>query len=342
MISSVKDLYPNIKERYDLPGLPGQVYSFPGQEVLLRSNSPELIDLLNEVYHGFKSDEIAGSDPITLYLLKESGQFLTVDPGFDSFICSVPDQVLSFWGAQLMCNHLYRSHLLFLHGSVLERDGKTYLFLGESNAGKSTTILKLRKEGFIFFSDEFAPIDLTSGFICPFPRSFLLRSDGIRLISDLSDRLAELPSFNDYQEIDRETGKPVRRFIIIPELVYQRTGKSPSPVGGIFFLEKFGSKKTAVSPLSAADGLEKLLDHSVNSRYLSIKNRERAFSAIAAILNNSPAFSLHPGPLDEDPEIMARIINQAVDHGRPIQTGDLDQVIQRCRELSGRGANVKE
>ena len=334
MISSVKDLYPDIKERYDLPGLPGQFYSFPGQKVLLRSNSPGLIDFLNEVYHGFKSDEIAGSDPITLYLLKESGQFLTVDPGFDSFTCSVPDQVLSFWGAQLMCNHLYRSHLLFLHGSVLERDGKAYIFLGESNAGKSTTILNLREEGFIFFSDEFAPIDLTSGFILPFPRSFLLRSDGIRLIPELSDRLAELPSFNDYQELDRETGEPVRRFIIIPKLIYQRTGKFPSPVGGIFFLDKFGTEETSVRAISAADGLEKLLDHSVNSLYLSIENRDRAFSTIAAILKNSPAFSLHPGPLDEDPEIMARTINQAVDHGRPIQTDDLDQVIQRCRELS--------
>ncbi len=355
MISSVKDLYPDIKERYDLSEIPGQAYSFPGQEVVLRSNSSELIELLNAVYygfksggteerlsrleaaptvyHGFKSGASVGRDPITLYLLKESGKFLTVDPGFDSFTCSVPDQVLSFWGAQLMCNHLYRSPLLFLHGSVLERDGKAYLFLGDSNAGKSTTILKLREEGFVFFSDEFAPIDLASGFIHPFPRSFLLRSDGIRLIPELSDGLAELPFFNDYQELNRETGRPVRRFIIIPELIYQRTGKFPSPVGGIFFLEKFGSEETLVSPLTAAGSLEKLLDHSVNSRYLSIADRDRAFATIAAILKDSPAFSLHPGPLDEDPKAMARTIKRAVDHGQPIQTGDLDQVIQRCREL---------
>ena len=355
MISSVKDLYPDIKERYDLSELFAQVYSFPGLDVLLRSNSTELVDLLNTVYHGFKfeeteeqlswleaaptvyhgfkSGEIAGSDPIALYLLNESGQFLTVDPGFDSFVCSVPDQVLSFWGAQLMCNHLYRSNLLFLHGSVLERDGKAYIFLGDSNSGKSTTILKLREEGFIFFSDEFAPIDLTSGFIHPFPRSFLLRSDSARLIPGLSDRLAELPSFNDYQELDRETEEPVRRFIIIPELIYQRTGRSPSPVGGIFFLDKFGTEETSISALSATDGLEKLLDHSVNSRYLSIEDRDQAFSTIAAILKDSPVFSLHPGPLDENPGIMAWAIKRAVDHGRPIQTGDLELVIQRCGEL---------
>ncbi len=339
MISSVKDLYPEIKERYDLLGLPGQAYSFPGEELFLRSNSPELIDLLNAVYHGFKSGEIAGRDPITLYLLKEGDKFVTVDPGFDSFTCSVPDQVLSFWGAQLMCNHLYRSPLLFLHGSVLERDGKAYLFLGDSNAGKSTTILKLREEGFVFFSDEFAPIDLASGLIHPFPRSFLLRSDGIRLIPELSDGLAEQPFFNDYQELDRETGRPVRRFIIIPELIYQRTGKSPSPVGGIFFLKKFGSEETSANPLSAADALEKILDHSVNSRYLSIEDRDRAFTAIAAILKDSPAFSLHPGPLDEDPKFLAQTIINTVDQGHPIEPEDLDLVLKRCRELiSQRGA----
>ena len=334
MIRSVKDLYQEIKVRYELSEIPGQIYSFPGQDVLLRSNSPELTNLLNAVYHGFKSGDIAGREPITLYLLKESGQFLTVDPGFDSFTCSVPDQVLSFWGAQLMCNHLYRSHLLFLHGSVLERDGKAYIFLGKSNAGKSTTILKLREEGFIFFSDEFAPIDLTSGFIHPFPRSFLLRSDGARLIPELSDGLADLPFFNDYQELDRETGEPVPRFIVIPELIYKRIGTNPTPVGGIFFLEKFGSEETAVNPLPAAEGLEKLLDHFVNSRYLSFENQRGAFSTIAAILKDSPAFSLHPGPLAEDPAIMAGTIKKAVDHGQAIQTADLDLVIQRIIQLA--------
>jgi hypothetical protein len=365
MINSVKDLYPAIKERYDLLELPGQGYSFPGQDVLLRSNSPELIDLLNEVYHGFrsggievagsglprketfgmqaetpptvchgfKSGEPAGTDPITLYLLKESDQFLTVDPGFDSFTCSVPDQVLSFWGAQLMCNHLYRSHLLFLHGSVLARDGRAYIFLGDSNTGKSTTTLKLREEGFGFFSDEFAPIDLTSGLIHPFPRSFLLRSDGTRLTPELSAGLADLPFFNDYQELDRETGKPVRRFIVIPELLYTEIGKIPLPVGGIFFLDKFGSEETALRPLTAALALEKLLDHSVNNRYLSIENRDRAISAITTILKNSPAFILHSGPLNEDPGAMAETINRAVDNARSIETGDLDLILERCREL---------
>jgi len=333
MIRSVKDLYQEIKVRYELSEIPGQVYSFPGQDILLRSNSPELINLLNAVYHRFRSGNIAGREPIILYLLKEGGQFLTVDPGFDSFTCSVSDQVLSFWGAQLMCNHLYRSHLLFLHSSVLERDGRVYIFLGTSSAGKSTTILKLRKEGFVFFSDEFAPIDLTSGFIHPFPRSFLLRSDGVRLIPELSNGLADLPFFNDYQELNRKTGEPVPRFIVTPDLIYNRIGANPAPVGGIFFLEKFGSEETMVNPLPAAVGLEKLLDHFVNSRYLSIENQHGALSAIAAILKNSPAFSLHPGPLGEDPEIMARTINQAVDRGRPIQIGDLELVIKRCGEL---------
>jgi len=333
MISSVKDLYPAIKKRYNLSKIPGQVYTFPGQEVLLRSNFPELIDLLNAVYHEFKSERRPGRDPVTLYILKEQDQFLTVDPGFDSFTCSVPDQALSFWGAQLMCNHLYRSHLLFLHGSVLERDGRAYIFLGESNRGKSTTTLKLREEGFGFFSDEFAPIDLASGFIHPFPRSFLLRSDGARLIPELSAGLADLPFFNDYQELDRETGKPVRRFIVIPELLYPEIGEYPRPVGGIFFLDRFRPEETAIRPLTAARALEKLLDHSVNNRYLSIEDRDRAISAIATILRNSPAFILHSGPLNEDPGAMAGTINRAVDHALAIETGDLDIILQRCREL---------
>ena len=63
MIRSVKDLYQEIKVRYELSEIPGQIYSFPGQDVLLRSNFPELTNLLNAVYHGFKSGDIAGRDP---------------------------------------------------------------------------------------------------------------------------------------------------------------------------------------------------------------------------------------------------------------------------------------
>ena len=102
MISSVKDLYPSIRERHDLSKLTGAAYSFVGQEVLLRSNSPALIDLLNLVYQEFRTETGAGADAVTLFLLEEKDQFATIDPGFDSFTCSVPDQVLSFWGAQLM------------------------------------------------------------------------------------------------------------------------------------------------------------------------------------------------------------------------------------------------
>jgi len=162
-----------------------------------------------------------------------------------------------------MCNHLYRSHLLFLHGSVLGKDGRAYIFLGESNTGKSITTLKLRDEGFVFFSDEFAPIDLVSRSIHPFPRSLLIRSAGVRLIPELSADLDDMSFFNDYQELDRETGKPIRRFIIIPELLYNEIGRSPIPVGGIFFLDKFGSEKSGVRELPADIALEKLIGHLV-------------------------------------------------------------------------------
>ncbi|MEA1928772.1 MAG: hypothetical protein U9N73_11260 [Candidatus Auribacterota bacterium] len=333
MISSVKDLYPSLREKYDLSEFPGQGYAFPGQDVMLRSNSPELIALINAVYHEFKSGEGAGKDTTTLYLLNEKGQYLTIDPGYDSFVTSSPDQIVSFWGAQLMGNHLYRSHFLFLHSSVLAREGKAYIFPGESRAGKSTTILKLRDNGFSFFSDEFAVIDLASGLIHPFPRSFLLRGNPHQIIPELTDRLNDLPVFNDYQELDRETGEPIRRIIVFPELIYAKTDKKPVPVGGIFFLDKFRGE-TVITTLPAAGALEKIIDHSVNSRYLSPENQAAAISALTAILKDSPAFTLQPGPIDEDPKFLARTINRAVEDGQAIQTGDLDLVLQRIIQLA--------
>lgn len=67
---------------------------------------------------------------------------------------------------------------LFLHAAVAVRDGAALLVSGPSGAGKTTLLLQLARRGFTVYSDEFAPVDLKSGQVSPFPRAIAVKRKG--------------------------------------------------------------------------------------------------------------------------------------------------------------------
>lgn len=137
MIRCVKDLSPELEYR-DLP-LKRSRYRFLDLSLEIRSNSRSLSSLADGIYGAFRSSE-TGPETIVTYLLEEMEDFetpyRTIDPGFDSFLCSDPGRAVSFWGAQMMCNHLFRLPFLFIHGAVLESAGRAFIFIGQSGGGR--------------------------------------------------------------------------------------------------------------------------------------------------------------------------------------------------------------
>jgi len=343
MIRCVRDLGKQAAAKYRPEDLKAVIYGFPGETVELKSNSSSLISLLDRIYRCFRSDGTADS---TLYLLQDQGEsgvrFLAVDPGFNSFICTEPDQAVSFWGSQLMVDHLYRSRSLYLHSAVLGRDGKVHLFPGGSRSGKTTLALKLSRAGYTYFSEEMAPLDVESGKVNPFPRSFLLRSDSLRLLPGVREESDKLPFFYDYQERASGEDNPPKRFIFSPTRLFSKVGGEALPVGGIFFLSGFCGGATRFRPLSSARALQLLVEYAVNPGYLDPPGGFTALETLISLAGRAPAFRVELGQLDEEPEALSRSLEEAMERGYDRRTGDLKLVARRCRQLFRQKATLRE
>ncbi len=329
MIRCVKDL--SLELPSDDPRLVKRSYRFLDRFLEIRSNSPALAELADAIYGSFRSLEPSPASTVT-YLLEDGGDretpYWTIDPGFDSFLCSDPDRAVSFWGAQLTCNHLFRLPFLYVHGAALEKAGRVFVFAGESGAGKTTFILALGGRGFSFFSDEFAAVSLSGGEVHPFPRSLLLGWEHL-------DRLAppgELPFFLDYQEKRPGDAEPPRRFILAPEKVFPAIGQSPAPPAAFCLLDGFSDTATTARPLPAGRALEIILKLTVNTGYLAPAEALRAVEMLTGLLSRVPAFLLRPGPPGEDPADRARVIEELA-AGSPVGVGDLEKIGRRCRAI---------
>ncbi len=330
MIRCVKDISPEaVRELRALP--PGAGYRFLGRPFEVRSNSSRLLRLVDDIYGAFRSPGPL-SDPVVTYLLEDGGDretpYRTIDPGFDSFLCSDPERTVSFWAAQLTRDHLFRLPFLFVHGAALEKSGRVFVFAGESGAGKTTFILPLGDEGFSFFSDEFAPVSLEGGGVHPFPRSLLLGREHLARLA----APAELPFFLDYGEKNPGDPEPPRRFILGPEKAFPVLGQTSGPPAAFCFLDGFSATATTARPLEAGRALELLLKMAVNTGCLDSASGSRAVETLAGLLSRVPAWLLRPGPPDEDPAARARAIEELA-AGSPVGVGDLEQIARRCRQI---------
>ena len=57
-----------------------------------------------------------------------------------------------------------------LHAGAVAREGRLLLLAGASGAGKTTLTLGLLRAGWTYFTDDLAPIDVTTAEIAPFPK----------------------------------------------------------------------------------------------------------------------------------------------------------------------------
>lgn len=315
MIRSVPDLSPALSVRR---GLLRARFLFPGLAVAVASNDRRALSLFRTLYSGFlaRPGERRPKESARLLLLREKDRYLAVDPGFPSFICSDPHRAVSFLSAQVFVNHLFRRPLVFLHAAAVLRGGKALIFCGGSRSGKSTLAAKLERAGWEIFSDEFAPLDLRTGRICAFPRSFLLREK------------RPGPVFPDWEETDRN-GRPSRRSVVARPPP-SRAAASP---GAVFLLRGFRPGKTEFRALAAARALRLLLDHAVNPGYLRAGRRNDPLRGLVRLLSAAPAWSVRLGGAGETPAELAAAVAAAAARP-PRSAADLERVAARCRELA--------
>jgi hypothetical protein len=72
---------------------------------------------------------------------------------------------------------LHARSRIFVHAGVVAKDGRGLILPGVSFAGKTTLVAALVRAGALYYSDEFAVLDL-DGNVHPYPKALSLRGDG--------------------------------------------------------------------------------------------------------------------------------------------------------------------
>lgn len=76
------------------------------------------------------------------------------------------------------------THML-LHAATVERDNHGIVVAGPTHAGKTTIALSLMRRGFRLLSDDFSPLDRTTGLIRPFFKALGVRPGPSRALANL-------------------------------------------------------------------------------------------------------------------------------------------------------------
>ena len=82
-------------------------------------------------------------------------------------------------------------HAVFHGAALVDRGGGGLLLAGPSGHGKSSLALALVERGFGFLGDDYAPLDLASATLWPFPRTASILPGGTAPLPDPVRRLAE-------------------------------------------------------------------------------------------------------------------------------------------------------
>lgn len=175
-----------------------------------------------------------------------------------------------------------RRDLYFLHSAALERDGRAFLLVGESGAGKSTTAWALANAGFRYLSDELAPITLGSGEVQAYPHALCLKSDPpdsfplpptvLRTARTIHVRAGDLPG---------------------------GICTAPTRLSVILFVGP-RSEKPSVRPVRAAEATARLYTQALNA----LAHPDAGLDPAVSLATRATCFELSPGRLDETARVL--------------------------------------
>lgn len=144
--------------------------------VEIRSEPGRVLDFLSANFHAMRHGsgtpdrvyEIQARTGAHLRLTRLESQFDVYAPDLGTLLYLLESDLV----VQLQ---LLRPDLLFLHAAALERDGRAYLLVGRSGAGKSTTCWGLLRRGFRYLSDEMAPLALSGIRVLGYPHALCMK-----------------------------------------------------------------------------------------------------------------------------------------------------------------------
>lgn len=148
-------------------------YRFFDAELVLRSDSSEILARFDEIYSRFR---VSSPVPLTpmCYVLAGNRPFgapaLVLDD--KTHLINDPDTLFDYAHTSILNAALAQSRTHFLiHGAALSVDGAGIIVAGHAGCGKTTLALELVRRGFRFLSDDIAAIGRADHRLYPFPKS---------------------------------------------------------------------------------------------------------------------------------------------------------------------------
>lgn len=170
-----------------------------------------------------------------------------------------------------------REHLV-LHAMATARDGKGIVFPGEKRVGKTTLGAFLTSNGFDYFADDVAAIDLETLELVPLPLPLHVKGETEELIRSCCPGLEVRP----YGSLP--STYPARCALPPGERLPERA----CSVDLVIFPCYGADKTTDAVELSKAEAALEIIGHSLNFEKLGA----RAFSAVAALARRARCYGL--------------------------------------------------
>jgi len=142
----------------------------------IASERVELISAINHIYRAFVlEDDRAGQSESHSPTVPDSVKDVSVwrfaiddekyeDDRFDSALRTLEDDTAD-------CLLEAVSGCLLLHAGAVSLNDESYIIVGQSGSGKTTTTLEFLRRGYLYLTDEFTAVENNGTTIRPFPRS---------------------------------------------------------------------------------------------------------------------------------------------------------------------------
>ena len=140
-------------------------------DILLNSDSKELTALFDRDYGWFRVPKVSDKRRLNFSVQLNDPKNTFVRSTNSQSLLGHPNPVSG--AHQTILRHLFNAFddFVLLHAGVVAKDNQAVILAGPPGVGKTTLVLRLLKEGFTFFADDFCPIHKKTGRVHPFPRS---------------------------------------------------------------------------------------------------------------------------------------------------------------------------
>ena len=291
---------PELRRRLAAGSLTFRVGSF---DVCLKSSLPSVVHNIGVLYRDYPLSD--PDDLVDFYVeLKPPGllrryyrpQVCFSHDGFFPFKPLPLDQAFAMfeWGLN-WCVASGTHDSLVIHGAVVERAGKAFIFPGAPGSGKSTLCAALVSRGWRLLSDEMTLAGLASGMVEPFPRPVSLKNQSI-------DVIAAFAADAVIGEVVRDTSKGTVAHMRPPHESIERA-REPARPAAIVFPKYEAGAATELSPVSEGYAF---MDVAGNCFNYHVLGRE-GFEYLQGLIDACDCYSLKYQHLDEAVQVLGEL-----------------------------------